>query len=183
MSQLLLEEEKSRFQKFVTKRGIYIAMVSTFLGLFAGIPLLVWFTTVTIVTIPTLLLFVFICFAIGLLPWRYVRDHLEMEYYQFAMYAFSGFGMCFLNFLLFINLNVCIHEKTLTYTSADVRIYQNYGNFEAIAVEDAALSRNLTLFLNEHFHVENDVPPPKKITIVYATGVLGFDTIKECKFQ
>ena len=182
MSQLLLEEEKSRFQKFITKRGIYIAMYSTAIGLFGGIPLLVWFTTVTIVTIPTLLLLVFVCFAIGLLPWRYVRDHLEMEYYQFAMYAFSGFGMCFLNFLLFINLNVCIHQKTQTYTSADVAIYQNYGNFEVIAAEDAALSRNLTLFLNEHFHVK-DVPPSKKITIVYATGLLGFDTIKDCTFQ
>ena len=179
MAQKLLEQEKTKFQQFVFKKGIYIAMVATFVGLFLGIPLIIWFLSVTILSIGKLFLMLFACGALGLLQWKYVRDHVELEYHQFAMYAFSGFGMCFLNFLLFLNLVIHVHSFSETYAVNDLNIHVNNGSYE-INVGDAAFERNLGNYLNGHYNI---MPVAKKITINYATGILGFDMIEDCKFK
>jgi hypothetical protein len=154
-------------------------MITTFVGLFIGIPTLIWFSTVTIVDIGTLLMLIFACGTLGLVQWKFVKDHLDMEYHHFAMYAFSGFAMCFLNFLLFLNLTFPLSARTETYDldSFRVRIYR--GSID-VELEDAALTRNLNTFLNDHFV---EVPDAKQMTVKYATGLLGFDTIEECTFH
>lgn len=166
-------------KEFISKRGVYVAMAATFVGLFLGIPLLIWFANVTIVNIGTLMMLIFICGAVGLIQWKYVKHHIDMEYHHFAMYAFSGFAMCFLNFLLFLNLNISIAGRTETYPvdKFHIRIYR--GSID-VMLDDLALTRNLNNFLNDHFQ---DVPDAKSITITYSTGLLGFDSIKSCTFN
>lgn len=166
-------------KEFISKKGVYVAMIATCIGLFLGIPLLIWFANVTIVNIGTLMMLIFICGAIGLIQWKYVKHHIDMEYHHFAMYAFSGFAMCFLNFLLFLNLNISIAGRTETYPvdKFHIRIYR--GSIDVI-MDDMALARNLNNFLNDHFQ---DVPDAKSITVTYSTGILGFDSIKSCTFN
>jgi Mlc titration factor MtfA (ptsG expression regulator) len=170
---------REQLKRFISKRGIYVAMTTTFVGLFIGIPLLIWFVNVTIVNIGTLLMLIFLCGALGLIQWKYVKNHIDMEYHHFAMYAFSGFAMCFLNFLLFVNLSVSIQEKTETYSLEMMNIRGSRGAIEVI-LEDAALTRNLNTFLNEHFE---ELPEAKTMTVKYATGLMGFDSIEECSFN
>jgi Mlc titration factor MtfA (ptsG expression regulator) len=165
--------------RFISRNGIYVAMGTTFAGLFIGIPLLIWFVNVMIVNIGTLMMLIFLCGALGLVQWKYVKNHIDMEYHHFAMYAFSGFAMCFLNFLLFINLNVPITDRTETYTVDRFHIRINHGAIDVL-LDDAALARNLSTFLNEHF---DDIPESKSMTVKYATGLLGFDSIEECTFN
>jgi Mlc titration factor MtfA (ptsG expression regulator) len=166
-------------KRFIAKNGIYVAMTTTFVGLFLGIPLLIWFANVTIVNVGTLMMLIFFCGALGLIQWKFVKDIIDMEYHHFAMYAFSGFSLCFLNFLLFINLNILVADRTETYAIDKFHIRIHHGTID-VFLDDAALSRNLSNFLNEHFE---EIPDSKIIIVKYATGLLGFDTIEECAFK
>lgn len=175
----ILPGRREQLKQFVSRNGIYLAMTATFAGLFLGIPLLIWFVNVTIVSIGTLMMMIFLCGAIGLIQWKYVKHHLDMEYHHFAMYAFSGFAMCFLNFLLFLNLNVPVSGRTETYLIDKFHIRVYHGSID-VMLDDDALARNLKNFLNEHF---SEIPDAKSVTITYATGLLGFDSIRECRFN
>jgi MtfA peptidase len=170
---------KEILKQFIGNHGIYVAMCTTFIGLFIGIPLLIWFASVTIVNIGTLMILIFICGTLGLIQWKYLRNHLDMEYRHFAMYAFSGFAMCFLNFLLFINLNIPLGQRTETYAVDKFHIRINRGSID-VYMEDDALSRNLSNYLNDHFE---DIPEAKSLTVTYSTGLLGFDSIQGCTFN
>ena len=96
----------STLDNFIRKNGIYIAMASTFIGLFAGIPLLIWFWNNTVISVGVVFLLLFVCGSLGLIQWKYVKNYLDMEYHQFSMYAFSGFGMCLINFIFCLNKRV-----------------------------------------------------------------------------
>ena len=179
MAQQFLEQERTPFQKFIQKRGIYIAMAATFFGLFAGIPIIIWFITVTIISVGKLFILLFLCGAVGIFQWKHIRDHVELEYHQFAMYAFSGFGMCLLNFLMLLNFFIPIHSHSETINVQAFNLHVNYGNYE-VDLNDAALARNLNTYLNDHF---DKIPDFEKVTISYETGLLGFDMITDCKFH
>ena len=168
----------SRFQRFLVKRGILTAMILTMTGLFAGIPLLVWLASVVIINIGTLMLLIFFCGALGLLQWRFVRDHLDLAYHQYATYAFAGFALCVLNLLLLLNMAVTVHERKETYLVEEFISTDDEGKF-ATALDDPALARNLEKYLTGHFR---EWPAGKKITIVFDTGLLGFDTINDVRF-
>lgn len=174
----LNEGLKGKIKKYISRRGLSIAMTATFVGLFLGIPTLIWFSSVTIVNIGTLMALIFACGTLGLLQWRFVRNYLDMEYHHFAMYAFSGFAMCLLNFLLFLNLTLPLKARTETYDLDTFRVRIYRGSIE-VELDDAALSRNLNTFLNDHF---KEVPNAKKMSVTYATGIMGFDTIEDCTF-
>lgn len=155
-----------------------VAMLATAFGLFAGIPLLIWFVSVTIVNVGTLMILIFLCGAVGLLQWRYVKDHLELAYHQFAMFSFSGFAMCLLNLLFLLNMIISIHERKETY-EVEKFITSDYNGDFAVSLNDPALARNLKNFIDGHFH---EMPDGKRITIIYNTGLLGFDRICDVRF-
>jgi MtfA peptidase len=171
--------QRNRLEQFINKRGIYVAMIATISGLFLGIPLMIWFANVTIVNTGTLMILIFLCGALGLIQWRYVKDHIDMEYHHFAMYAFSGFAMCFLNFLLFINLNIPITDRKETYPVDRIHIRIFQGDID-VMLNDAALARNLTNYLNDHFE---EVPDAQSLTVTYAMGLMGLETIESCTFN
>ena len=174
-----IEERYSLFQTTVQRNGIYIAMASTFFGLFAGIPLLIWFWSTTVISIGGIFIMLFICGALGLIQWKYVRDHLDMEYHQFAMYSFSGFGMCLINFLFCLNTFIPVKESTTTY---EIIGFQggSHGLEIILAGENnsAPLERNVVNYLIENFEKFEDA---QKVTVTKSTGLLGLDRVDDCQ--
>jgi Mlc titration factor MtfA (ptsG expression regulator) len=170
---------KQKLRNYISKNGLSVAMSTTFVGLFLGIPLLIWFSSVTIIDIGTLLLMIFACGTAGLMQWRFVRNLVDMEYHHFAMYSFSGFAMCLLNFLLFLNLSFPVSARTETYDLDSFRHTISKGSIE-VEMDDPALTRNLNTFLTENFI---EVEDARQMTVKYNTGLLGFDSIKECTFH
>jgi Mlc titration factor MtfA (ptsG expression regulator) len=171
---------ENKLQYFIRTKGVYVAMGSTFSGLFIGVPLLFWFSSVILLDVGTLLLLIFLCGSLGLLQWRFVRDYIDMHYHQFAMYAFTGFGLCFINFLLFLNLNIRINQHTETYAMEHIHINEKNLNVRIGDSESSPLAKNLTYFLQSNF---SEIPESDNITIVYETGLLGFDVIRSCVFN
>ncbi|MGZ4048156.1 MAG: zinc-dependent peptidase [Bacteroidia bacterium] len=168
----------SFLQHFIKTKGIYIAMVSTFIGLFAGIPLLIWFWSCTVISIGGILILLFLCGSLGLIQWKFVRNHLDMEYHQFAMYSFSGFGMCLINIIFC--LNFFIHVKTYTKTYDVVSIASTSQGIEVVLAGDGhnvPFERNIGNYINEHF---TNIPDAQKITVKVNTGLFGFDMIEDC---
>lgn len=174
-----IEERYSLFQTTVQRNGIYIAMTSTFIGLFAGIPLLIWFWSTTVISIGGVFLLLFICGALGLIQWKYVRAHLDMEYHQFAMYAFSGFGMCLINFLFCLNTFIPVNHKTITY---EIVAFQNGSQgLEVVLAGEGnsfSLERNVMNYMLDHFEKFEDA---KRVTVSKSTGLLGLDRIEKCE--
>lgn len=168
----------SRFHRFIAKRGILTAMILTMTGLFAGIPLLVWLASIVIINVGTLMVLIFVCGILGLLQWRFVRQHLDLAYHQYATYAFAGFALCLLNLLLLLNIAVTVHERRETYLVQEFISTDEEGKF-ATALDDPALARNLEKFINGHY---KEWPGGRTITIVFDTGLLGFDTISDVRF-
>ncbi len=167
---------KERFRNFIKTKGVYAAMIVIVAGLI-GIQLLFWFASVTVINAGTMLVMLFACGAIGLFQWKYVKDYLDIEYRQFAMYAFVGFGICFLNLILLLNFAVRINSYSKTYD------FLNGGFNEIILSNDSqnnALERTLNNYLKNHPHTESS---DKKITINIETGLFGFDIIKDCTFN
>ncbi|MCX6294832.1 MAG: zinc-dependent peptidase, partial [Bacteroidetes bacterium] len=70
------EERYSLWRSILKRNGIYIAMAATFFGLFGGLPLLIWFWSTTIISIGAVFIIFFICGALGLLQWKYVKEYL-----------------------------------------------------------------------------------------------------------
>lgn len=174
-----IEERYSLFQTTVQRNGIYIAMISTFIGLFVGIPALIWFWSTTVISLGAVFILLFICGALGLIQWKYVRTYLDMEYHQFAMYAFSGFGMCLINFLFCLNTFIPVDHKTITY---EIVAFQNgsQGLQVTLAGEGNSISleRNVINYMIEHFEKFEDA---KQVTVSKTTGLLGLDRVKKCE--
>ncbi len=168
----------STLDNFIGKNGIYIAMASTFAGLFVGIPLLIWFWNTTVISLGAILLLLFVCGALGLMQWKYVKNHLDMEYHQFSMYAFSGFGMCLINFIFCLN--------SLIYVKGETKIY----NVESISINDTGIAialsgdghtapfeRNVTNCIKENY---DQIYGIKKIVVIVNTGLFGFKRVAGC---
>lgn len=144
-----------------------------------SIPLLFWFASVIVIGIGSIFFIFFGCGLLGLFQWKYVKDHIAMEYNQFAMYAFIGFGMCLLNFILLLNYAISISEHSDTYTIS------RKGYYNEIIIEgdlqNRALERNLNTYIGEHL---NDASfEGNKVTITFETGLFGFDKIRNCEFN
>jgi len=174
-----IEERYTLLESTIQRNGIYIAMISTFIGLFAGIPLLIWFWSTTVVSIGGVFILLFICGALGLIQWKYVKPYLDMEYHQFSMYAFSGFGMCLINFLFCLNTFIPIKNTTITY---DVVSFVNgsHGLEVRLAGEgnSTPLERNVVNYMIEHFEQYEDA---KQVMVTKSTGLLGFDRVESCE--
>jgi Mlc titration factor MtfA (ptsG expression regulator) len=173
--------ELSPVQHFIKKRGIYIAMAATFFGLFAGIPLLILFYSNTLVSLASIMVMFFLCGALGLIQWKFVKNLLDLEYHQFSMYAFSGFGMCLINFIFFINHMVHITSYSKTY---EVIAFANRSDGLEIVLggegHDATLERNVAKFILEN---NSRIPEVKEVTVVVDTGLFGFQMINDCKIN
>ncbi len=174
-----IEERFSLFQTTIQRNGIYIAMISTFLGLFAGIPLLIWFWSTTVISIGGIFIMLFICGALGLIQWKYVRVYLDMEYHQFSMYAFSGFGMCLINFLFCLNTFIPIKHDVITY---EILGFENGNQGVEILLKgegnSASFERNVMNYIYENFKKFEDA---EKVTVTKSTGLLGLDRIEKCE--
>lgn len=174
-----IDERYSLFQTTVQRNGIYIAMTATFIGLFAGIPLLIWFWSTTVISIGAIFIMLFICGALGLIQWKYVRDYLDMEYHQFAMYAFSGFGMCLINIVFTINTLIPVNSSTVTYEILDFT-NGNQGLEITLAGEgnSSSLERNVASFVMDNFDKFYDA---KKVMVTKSTGLFGMERINDCQ--
>ena len=174
-----IDERYSLFQTTVQRNGIYIAMTATFIGLFAGIPLLIWFWSTTVISIGAIFIMLFICGALGLIQWKYVNEYLDMEYHQFAMYAFSGFGMCLINIVFALNTFIPINSSTVTYEILD---FTNGSQGMEITLSgegnNSSFERNVATFVVYNFDKFYDA---KKVMVTKTTGLLGVDRINACQ--
>jgi Mlc titration factor MtfA (ptsG expression regulator) len=165
----------SSLQSFIRTKGIYVAMASTFIGLFIGIPLLIWFWSCTVISIGGVLVLLFICGALGLIQWKYVKSHMDMEYHQFSMYSFAGFGMCLIN-IIFI-LNSLIHISTSIKAYDVISIASTSQGIEVVLTGEgnsSSLERNVANYIYEHY---KRIPDIKQITMYVNTGLFGMNTI------
>jgi hypothetical protein len=173
------EERYSVIISTIRQNGIYIAMIATFAGLFGGIPLLIWFWSTTVVSIGTLFIMLFACGALGLLQWRWLRPYLDLEYHQFAMYAFSGFGMCMINFIFCLNTFIHTGNSTKTF---DIISFSNAGSGLMVKLSGEAHSeafeRNVAGFIADH---TDDFYSAKKVNVSVNTGLFGFDMVEDCE--
>ena len=172
--------QKTKFQRFVKTKGVYVAMASTMLGLFAGIPILIWFSTVIMISVGSIFVMIFIFGAIGLLQWKYFRNNIDMEYRHYAMFSFTGFAMFVINIILLLNFTVRISKHSETYKIGWIR--QN--GFETELIIDGVNERfeqHVNTYLNSHsYYFLSDA---KTVTVVFEKGLFGFDMIGGCKFK
>lgn len=167
-----------RLKKFIRDKGVYVTMVFIVLGLI-GIPLLLWFASVIVIGIGTIFLLFFGSGILGLIQWRYVKNHIDMGYNQFAMYAFVGFGMCLVNFILLLNYTIRISSHSETYAISGTGYYNEITISGDAEYND--LERNLNTYISEH---PNDkASEAREVTITFDTGLFGFDMISDCKFE
>lgn len=169
------------FREFIRKKGIYVAMTTTFIGLFLGIPMLIYFWSTTLISTGTILIMLFVAGALGLLQWKFVKDLLDLEYHQFSMYAFTGFGMCLTNFVFFLNHVILVSTHTQTY---EVIGYTNGPNGLEITLagEDNSenLERNVASYIFDNY---DRIPVAKTITVTTDRGLFGFEMINDCKIN
>ena len=174
-----IDERYSLFETTIQRNGIYIAMTATFVGLFAGIPLLIWFWSTTVISIGSIFIMLFICGALGLIQWKYVKNYLDMEYHQFSMYAFSGFGMCMVNIIFCLNNFIPVNTSDKTY---DIISFSNTSQGLEVTLagegHDGPLERNVATYLQEHY---DKFQGAKKVNIVLETGLFGLDIVKDCE--
>ena len=181
MSQKLIGEEESKLKSFFRKRGLFIAMATTVLGLFVGIPLLFWLYSQMVIPVGLLLILIFASGTLGILQWGFVKNLVDMEYHQFAMYAFSGFGMCLINVFLLLNFFTNIGTSTKTFQIDKIGVLRNEFDIYLLG-EDAnfALEKSLSTYATEHFEF---LPNSEQVTIVFEKGILGIDKIVDCRFD
>ncbi|MBA3971370.1 MAG: zinc-dependent peptidase [Bacteroidetes bacterium] len=174
-----IEERYSLLQTTVQRHGIYIAMVATFIGLFVGIPLLIWFWSTTVISLGAVFIMLFSCGALGLIQWNFVKNYLDMEYHQFSMYAFSGFGMCMLNIIFFLNNFITVSTSEQTY---DIVSFANGTNGLEVTLggagHKAPLERNVASFLEAHYTMFYSA---KKVNVKVSTGLFGMEMVDECE--
>ncbi|OFY82440.1 MAG: hypothetical protein A3F72_20810 [Bacteroidetes bacterium RIFCSPLOWO2_12_FULL_35_15] len=172
--------QETKFQHFVRTKGVYVAMACTMLGLFAGIPILIWFSNFIIINVGSIFVLIFILGAIGLLQWKYLRNHIDMEYRHYAMFAFTGFAMFMINIILLLNYTVKIAEHSETY-----KIEWVYNDNNKSEISIAGLDYRMEAKVNNFLSDGNKKIPeqPKTITIVFDKGLFGFDMIGDCMFN
>ncbi len=165
-------------KKFIQTKGVSVTMIAIVCGLI-GIPILFWFASVIVIGIGTLFIMLFCSGLLGLFQWKYVKKEIDMGYNQFAMYAFVGFGMCFVNFILLLNYTIKINSYSETYN------FSRNGFYNQIIIEgdkrNISLERNLSTYMSEH--ADGAASSAKKVTITFDTGLFGFDMISDCKFK
>ena len=168
-----------KLKSFIKAKGIYIAMATTFIGLFLGIPMLTYFWSTTVISAGTIILLLFLCGALGLFQWRFVKHHLDMEYHQFSMYAFTGFGMCLLNLIFLLNHMFHISTSVKTYEVVSFRngtygleiMLQGEGN-------SSSLERGVEDYIEEHYE---RIPVARRITVTTDRGLFGMEMIEDCR--
>ena len=167
-----------KLERFIKEKGLSFAMILIVCGLI-GIPVLFWFASVTIIGIGTIFILFFCSGMLGLLQWKYVKNHIDMAYNHFAMFAFIGFGMCLVNFILLLNYTIRLHSHSETYSIS------REGFYNEIVIEgdtqNIDLERNLNNYLGEH--PEESSSLAKEFTITFDTGLFGFDMISDCKYH
>lgn len=168
----------SLLQSTLQRNGIYIAMTATFIGLFVGIPSLIWFWSTTVISLAAIFIMVFSCGALGMVQWKYARKYIDMEYHQFSMYAFSGFGMCLINIIFSLNTLFPIYASVNKYEIVSFNNGQQ-GLEVTLAGEGhhSSLERNVAEYLEKHFE---NFYGAKKVTVITKTGLFGMDRIQEC---
>ena len=161
---------------FIRKNGVATAIILTSLG-FVGIPILFFFASVTSINTSILLTLLFFLGLLGLAQWRFVKNEIDMEYHQFVMYAFVGFGICSLNLLFLLNYCITIKYHTVTYPVAREGVY-----YQLVILNDDD-NEGLERVLNEYIK-DHDISSQKvqNVTIDFEKGILGFDKIKKCTF-
>lgn len=165
-------------QSFIRSKGIYIAMGATFFGLFIGIPLLIWFSSVMMIRVEAILVLLFALGLLGMVQWKYVKNLIGMQYHEFTMYSFTGFGMCMLNLIFLLNYTIRITQYPATF---DIWFVQKSGSKTQIYLRGATgvEQRNINNFIENH---ELNVPEEaKKIFVMFDTGILGCDMVSSCK--
>lgn len=169
---------QENIKKFIRDKGVYAAMLMIVAGCIS-IPLLFWFASEIVIGIGTIFFIFFGCGLLGLFQWKYVKDHIEMAYNQFAMYAFIGFGMCLLNFILLLNYTIHIGGHSETYTISRKGYYNEIiiGGKEP----NKALERNLNTYIAEHRDAASF--EINKVIITFDTGLFGLDMIRKCEFN
>lgn len=169
-------KQETRIQSFVRKNGVVVAIILTSLG-FIGIPILFFFASVISINTSILLTLLFLLGLLGLLQWRFVKNHIAMEYHQFTMYAFVGFGICSLNLLLLLNYCTTISYHTQTFPVSREGMY-----YDLVILNDddnEGLERVLNNYAKDQAINLNEI---QKATIVFERGILGFDKIHKCTF-
>jgi hypothetical protein len=104
---------------------------------------------------------------------------MDMEYHQFAMYSFSGFGMCLINIIF--TLNSSIHISTTTKTYDVISIEPTSQGIEVVLSGEGGngpFERNVANFIYENFPM---IPEGNKMTVTVNKGLFGFDMVKDCK--
>lgn len=167
---------KNKVQSFIRKNGVATAIILTSLG-FIGIPILFFFASVTSINTSILLTLLFLLGLVGLAQWQFVKNEIDMEYHQFVMYAFVGFGICSLNLLFLLNYSIIIKHHTETYPVAREGLY-----YQLVILNDDD-NEGLERVLNEYIK-DHDISSQKvqNVTIDFEKGILGFDKIKTCTF-
>ncbi|MBL7884861.1 MAG: hypothetical protein JNL69_12380 [Bacteroidia bacterium] len=181
MTQKLIGNKESKIKTFFKVKAIYIVMIVTVLGLFGGIPSVFFLFSKTIIGIGEVLILLTFSSILGLLQWKYLKNLLEIEYRNFVMYAFAGFGMCLLSFLLYLNYIITIESNQQTYTID--RISVHYGEYDITLVgEDVNLDleRVISSYATEHYEI---IPVSSKVKVFSQKGILGFSRVKKCVFE
>lgn len=166
----------TKFQHLIRKKGVYAAMAITVFG-FIGIPILFWFSSVTVISVGTLLILLFGCGVLGLLQWNYVKEHIDMAYHQFTMYAFVGFGVSLMNIILLLNYSVTISSYTKTYGLS------RKGFYNQITLKGEKRNSPLERVINNYNEHPEDALLSKEVSIRFDKGLLGFDIVRECIFE
>jgi hypothetical protein len=181
MSQKLIGEQESKFKSFLRKRGLFIAMATTVLGLFIGIPLLFWLYSQMVIPIGLLLILIFGSGTLGILQWEFVKNLIDIEFHQFAMVAFSGFGICLINAILLLNLYTSIGTSSQTFEIDKIVLLPNDLDIYLLGEDTSfALEKALSTYVTEHFDF---LPNSESVTIDFEKGLLGIDKIVDCRFD
>jgi hypothetical protein len=134
-----------------------------------------------LISLGTIMIMFFLCGALGLIQWKFVKNLLDLEYHQFSMYSFSGFGMCLVNFIFFINHMVHVTSYSKTYEVID--FVNGSDGLEIILGGDGhepTLERNVAKFI---FDTHDRIPVAKKVTVKVDRGLFGFEMINDCKIN
>lgn len=173
------DDRYSFLKSTLQRNGIYIAMASTFLGLFVGIPLLIWFWSTTVISIGGVFIMLFICGSLGLIQWKYVKEYLDMEYHQFSMYAFSGFGMCLVNVIFCLNTFIPVKSANETFEIISMDTSNQGLNITLSGDRNSsALERNVAAYIDENYEIYYGA---KRVVVSTSTGLFGLDRVSNCK--
>lgn len=169
---------ENKVQRFIRQKGLYVAMIVTVFG-FIGIPVLFWLVSVTVISIGTLLMLLFVFGTLGLLQWKYVKNYLDLAYHQFAMYAFVGVGVSSVNLLLLLNYLI----STGSYTETFPVVRQ--GGYYIISVIGEKSSEEIDRCLSVYVK-DNDMnvySTTKEAMVTFDKGLFGLDVINSCEFR